>query len=1033
MKIQKKHYWKGLEQLSNDPEFVKNAEKEFYENLPIGQNENGGSSRRDFLKMMGFSIAAASLAACEAPLRKAIPFVNQPVDLVPGVPNYYASSYIHKGDYCSIVVKTREGRPIKVQGNEFSNVTKGGVNAQVEASVLGLYDTHRLKDPIINKEKTTWSEVDQSIIGKLREVVSKGGQIRIVSNSIISPTAQKAIQGFMATFNNSQHIVYDAHSVYGITMANQVNFGQSIIPSYDFSLAETIVSFSADFLGTWISPIEFIKQYSKTRKIGKGKKEMSRHYQFEALMSLTGANADYRTPIKPSQEGLAIVKLHNLIARKAGVAVINAQDPGEVNHLEKAADELWATRGKSLVVSGSNDPAIQQVINQINTMLGSYTSGIINIATPVYYRQGNDAAMQQFVNELSNGRIDAVIFYGCNPVYDHPQGNIIGESLSNISLSVSTSERLDETANLTQIVAPGHHYLESWNDAEPKKGFYSLMQPAITPLFNTRQAEESVIKWAGVTSDYFAYLQDNWRQTFFNLQNEYSDFQTFWDKTLLTGVLEIPNATETLAPGININPTAISSVINATYKPDNAEWELIFYEKSGVGTGSMANNPWLQELPDPVSKVCWGNYLTVSQQTAREWKIKVNEGNTALVNVKVGGNNFEIPVLIQPGQANRTLGIAIGYGRRSSGPVGDQVGVDVYPLVKFSGDTLKYLLMEGVSIEPSGKSYKLAHTQTHHTYMGRETIIQEATLPEYQENPAAGRFVAKLHTSEGDKKAEEISLWREHQYPNHHWGMMIDLNSCIGCGTCVVSCNVENNVPVVGKNEVLNRREMHWLRIDRYYSSAEPDNYDGLEEAAENPEVIFQPMLCQQCNNAPCETVCPVAATTHSTEGLNQMTYNRCIGTRYCANNCPYKVRRFNWFKYHDNKEFMHVNNAMYSDLGKMVLNPDVTVRSRGVMEKCSFCVQRIQLGKLNAKMEGRRPKDGEITTACAKACPADAIMFGDMNDKESSISKYLDLTRMENSNLVFAKEPRAYNVLSELNTRPNIFYLTKIKNKERV
>lgn len=1031
MKVQKKHYWKGLEQLSNDPEFVKNAEKEFPEYLPINRNEEGGSSRRDFLKMMGFSIAAASLAACEAPVRKAIPYVNQPVDVNPGIPNYYASTYIHKGDYASIVVKTREGRPIKVEGNELSTVTGGGVNAQIEASILNLYDSQRLKSPISSGAETSWEELDSEITSKLVAISSRGGQIRIVSPSIISPTAQRAVRQFLNKYPTAQHIVYDARSVYGLTLANQRTFGRAVVPSYDFSKQDVVVSFGADFLGTWISPIEFARQYSQTRKLGQGKKDMSRHYQFEALFSLTGANADYRTRIKPSQEGLVIAKLYNLIAAKAGAASINTNDPGEIAFLQKAADELWSKRGRSLVVAGSNDANIQQLVNNINQLLGAYEANIIDLNTPLYTRQGNDEAMTRFIQDADEGRIEGVIFWGCNPVYDHPLGSKLAASLPEMALTVSTSDRLDETASLAAYGAPDHHYLESWNDAEPKRGRLSLMQPAITPLFNTRQAEESLLKWAGEGQDYYTYLRNNWRDTYFSRQTQFADFDAFWDNTLLNGVLDIQdNAAQPLSFSINLSQ--VTSGINSRYKANNEARELIFYEKIGIGTGSMANNPWLQEMPDPISRVCWDNYITIPQDYARELGITISEGKTKLMEVVIGDKKFKIPVLVQPGQASGTLGIALGYGRRNVGPVGNGVGVDVFPFVPLIGQTLDYALFDGVQVSLTSERYTLPQTQTHHTYMGRETIIQESTLPEYQENPMAGRYTPTMHTSEGDKPADEISLWDGHAYPNHHWGMMIDLNSCIGCGACTIACQVENNVPVVGREEVMNRREMHWLRIDRYYSSEEPDDYDGLEKAAENPEVVFQPMLCQHCNNAPCETVCPVAATTHSSEGLNQMAYNRCIGTRYCANNCPYKVRRFNWFKYFDNKQFKDTNVAMYDDLGKMVLNPDVTVRSRGVMEKCTFCVQRIQLGKLEAKKERRPVKDGEIVTACAKACPTDAIVFGDMNDANSRVAKGLGIERTRDEKGVKATEPRAYNVLMEINVRPNIFYLTKIKNKDK-
>lgn len=1031
--MKKKYYWKGLEQISNDPDFIKNAEKEFSEYLPVNRNENGGSSRRDFLKMMGFSIAAASLAACEAPVRKAIPYVTQPVDISPGVPNYYASSYVHKGDYCSIVVKTREGRPIKIEGNELSGVTQGGVSAQVEASVLNLYDKQRITDPYAAKRKISWQELDAEVSNRLRTIAGRGGQIRIVSPSILSPSAKSAIQRFLSTWTTARHVVYDAGSVYGMREANRINFGLDAIPSYDFSKADAIVGISADFLGSWISPIEHIKQYSKTRKLGKGKTTMSRHYQFEPLMTLTGANADYRSPIKPSQEGLAVVGLYNLIAQRAGAAQITASNSMDIPLLEKAAGDLWKSRGKALVVCGSNNPFIQQTVNNINALLGAYGSGLIDVNTPVNYRQGDDEQMQQFVYELAAGNIDAVIFYGANPVYDHPSGKDIAAGIAKANLSVSTSERMDETTDLVGFIAPDHNFLESWSDSEPKRGYYSLIQPAITPLFNSRQAEESLLRWSGAAiEDYYTYLLDYWRSNIFPLQSEYPIFEDFWQNTLYKGVFELPPQQRGGMPAFNINLGEVGNAIMASARAVEG-WELVLYEKPGSRTGSMANNPWLQEMPDPISKVCWGNYVSIPQNIASEWNVKFSEGMTSLARVTIGDQSFEIPIVVQPGQAKRTIGIALGYGRRKAGPVADGLGIDVFPFVRYENNTLVFNHLDGVNIEPTGKSFKLAQTQTHHTYMGRETVIQEALLSDYQEDPMAGRYAPTLHTSEGVKNVEEISLWHEHQYNNHHWGMIIDLNSCVGCAACVVACQVENNVPVVGKDEVLNRREMHWLRIDRYYSSdAEADDYSGLEKAAENPEVTFQPMLCQQCNNAPCETVCPVAATTHSTEGLNQMAYNRCIGTRYCANNCPYKVRRFNWFKYHNNEKFMDVNFAMYDDLGKMVLNPDVTVRSRGVMEKCTFCVQRIQLGKLEARKERRRVRDGEIVTACAKACPADAIMFGDMNDMESNIAKYLGFEPEEGKIRLKVNEPRAYNVLAELNTRSNIYYLTKIRNKDK-
>jgi molybdopterin-containing oxidoreductase family iron-sulfur binding subunit len=467
----------------------------------------------------------------------------------------------------------------------------------------------------------------------------------------------------------------------------------------------------------------------------------------------------------------------------------------------------------------------------------------------------------------------------------------------------------------------------------------------------------------------------------------------------------------------------------------------VLYNKVGIGDGLQANNPWLQELPDPVTKATWDNYLTIPQSLATELGIEQDGNQFPVVNLAAKATTLKVPVLIQPGQARGTIGLALGYGRINAGKVANGVGVDAYPLLDDSKGYLSKALTSDIKIESLPETYQIAQTQTHHTYMGRKNVIQEAYLEEYQSDPKAGRVFPKIATSlDFDKKigddkvdgkvdATRITLWKGHDYNNHHWGLLVDMNSCIGCSACTISCQAENNVPVVGKEEVLNRRDMHWMRIDRYYSSDAPA-YDlvGLEQAAENPEITHQPMMCQHCNNAPCETVCPVAATTHSTEGLNQMTYNRCIGTRYCANNCPYKVRRFNWFKYHDNDQFS-MNISMHNDLGKMVLNPDVTVRSRGVMEKCSFCIQRIQYGKLEAKLEGRRPHDGEINVACAESCPSEALVFGDLNDPDSRIRKLMRVKEQDGGMVV--QEERVYTVLEEIGVRPNVFYTTKIRNKD--
>jgi molybdopterin-containing oxidoreductase family iron-sulfur binding subunit len=1023
MKENKKTYWKGLEQLSNDPEFVKNADREFAE-LPSSINEDGSASRRDFLKLMGFSVAAASLAACETPIRKAIPYVNKPIDINPSIPNYYASTYSTGGDYASIVVKTREGRPIKIDGNELSPITKGKVNAIVEASVLSLYDKQRVAGPMLAGAASDWAKVDAHVKSEL----AAAGTVKIVTNTILSPSTEKALQEFSAAFGGAEVVVYDSISNYGITKASEVFYGQAILPSYHFDKAKTIVSFGADFLGTWISPIEFAGAYAKTRKISKDKAEMSCHFQFESNLSLTGANADYRTPIKASQSGLAVLALYNAIAAKAGVAPV-AGAKVEVAHLDKAAKELWAAKGASLVVSGSNDPNVQVVIHAINELLGN-NGATVDFSTPVYFRKGNDARMNQFITELKGGSVGAVIFYNCNPVYDHPRGAELAAGIAKAKLSIATNGTMDETAALVQVIAPDHHFLESWNDFQPKKGQYSLAQPTISPLFKTRQAQDSFLTWAGSTVSYYDYLQANWTSSLYATLGAGATFQEFWDRSLFNGVVSEASVPATVTP-VGLVAAAAAEVAK-TYAAANAGAELVVYTKIGIGSGTYANNPWLQEMADPITKATWDNYLTVSQKWATENGVSMVEENTKKAKLTVNGKSILVPILVQPGQANGTFGLALGYGRTKAGRVADGVGINAYDLLDTSKGFVNFDLTTKVEVVATEEAYKIARTQTHQTFMGRENVIQESTLAEYKKDASAGRYHPEIYKDGEFVKPSKISLWSGHKYSQHHWGLAIDMNSCIGCGACTIACQVENNVAVVGKQEVLNRREMAWIRIDRYYSSDAPaDDLKGMEIAAENPEVTFQPMMCQQCNNAPCETVCPVAATTHSSEGLNQMTYNRCIGTRYCANNCPYKVRRFNWFKYHDNKDFAGVNVAQNDDLGKMVLNPDVTVRVRGVMEKCSMCVQRIQAGKLTAKREKRTVVDGEINVACAIACPTDALLFGDMNDPSSKVSKLLKIEESDAASKVVGEE-RAYHVLEEINVSPNVWYFTKIRNKEK-
>jgi len=995
-------YWKGIEELESAPEFMQSAFAEF---MPVKESHASSDAtsapRRDFLKLMGFGVAAATLASCETPVRKAIPYLNKPEEIDPSISNFYASTYFTGADYNAVLVKARDGRPIKLEGNPESPLTRGGLSARAQAAVLSLYDGGRLQHFAIKGQKAEASQVDKEIRTKLAATT---GRIAIVSPTIISPSTKRAIAEFATRYPNTTHVMYDTQSVTGLLQANN-----GIVPGYDFSKANVIVSLGADFLGTWISPVEYAKQYVVNRKVSSDKRTMSRHYQFETAMTLTGSNADVRVPVKPSEMGAVALALYNAVSGGGSSSYSNPQ-------LTKAVADLTANRGASLVVSGSNDPAVQALVAAINQTLGNL-GATVDLTAPSYVRQGDDARMAALVNDMNNGSVGAVIFYNANPVFNHPLGQKVKSGIAKVPLTISLNDRLDETGSLCQYAAPDSHWLESWNDFEPKRGFLSLSQPVITPLFATRQAQESLLKWAGNNTTYYKYLRATWRGV--------TPTDAAWDKAVHDGVTR--GTALAAAPAMltaALSPAAAAAQISGASKPNGIE--LALYEKVGLsGAGSEANNPFLQELPDPVSKATWGNYVAVPRKMAVEQKWEQGD----VVKVTANGYSIELPVLIQPGQANGTVSIALGYGRTLAGKAGDQVGANAAPLAMATANGIMYHNV--VTLAKTDATSPIAQTQTHHTIMDRKPVVQENTLAKYKENPKEVTEYEKIATPDGLEKPNKVSLWQDYQYNNHHWGMAVDLNSCIGCGSCVIGCQTENNIAVVGKQQVINRREMHWMRIDRYYSSdhhkdefetkGKVSTYAAMEDPSDNPQVIFQPMMCQQCNHAPCETVCPVLATTHSSEGLNQMTYNRCIGTRYCANNCPYKVRRFNWFSYYSNEKFETVNGHMFTDLGRMVLNPDVTVRARGVMEKCTFCVQRIQLGKLEAKKQKRRPMDGEIVTACAQSCPTEAIVFGDMRDPNSRISKLL---RREDGE-------RAFHALDSINVQPNVTYLTKIRNAE--
>ncbi|SMC34513.1 TAT-variant-translocated molybdopterin oxidoreductase [Cellulophaga tyrosinoxydans] len=1038
-----KKYWKSEAELNPNDSIVETLRhNEFVQDIPVdeflGDKENLASSstnRRDFLKYVGFSTAAATLAACEGPVVKSIPYVVQPESIIPGVANHYATTIANGFDFASVLVRTREGRPISIHNNTDAKIN-ASANARVNASVLNLYDSTRLQGPTFNGESIEWSGLDAAVKKGLEAAKNSGKQIAVLTQTYASPSTARLVNEFKEVYGNVNHVVYDAISEDAALNAFQAKYGERALADYDFSKAEVIVSFGADFLGDWQGG-GYDSGCSKGRVPQNGK--MSKHFQFEANMSLTGANADKRVPLKPSQQKVALA---NLYAKLNNSSVGGELSDAVAKALESAVASIKKAGANAVVVTGLDDENAQAVVLAINEFLGSKA---FDATAPKYTRQGNVKAVNALISEMKAGRVGAILMDGVNPMYSLPNAADFAEGLKNVGLSVSFSSNVNETSVVTQYVGAAPHYLESWGDVQMKKGNFALIQPAIKELFDTRQFQTSLLKWIGSDKTYYDYIKETWTANVLGSSdwNEalHDGFYAVSDAVVMESVPVVAAAsvieTEEVVATTEI---PLASALRSLASADTSGMELVLYSKTGMGDGQMANNPWLQEFPDPITRVSWDNYLTVSKADAEKLGF-VNEnvanggldGSYAKVTVN-GVSVSNVPVIIQPGQAVGSIGLSFGYGKKEGLKSEMQTGVNAYPLYQDFSAT------QNVSIEKVAGNHEFACVQLHKTLMGRGDIIKETTLEIFNTKDAAEWNIQPMVSLDHQEVlATSVDLWDSFDRSiGHHFNLSIDLNACTGCGACVIACHAENNVPVVGKEEVRKSRDMHWLRIDRYYSSEDTfeqdnikkDEFDGLtgdkgslsgfgelEDPAVNPQVAFQPVMCQHCNHAPCETVCPVAATSHGRQGQNHMAYNRCVGTRYCANNCPYKVRRFNWFLYNNNDEFdYHMNN----DLGKMVINPDVTVRSRGVMEKCSMCIQKTQKTILDAKRDGRVVKDGEFQTACSAACSSGAMVFGDVNDGDSKIAELKESSRM-------------YHLLEHVGTKPNVFYHVKVRNTEEV
>ena len=1023
-----KKYWQSFGELSDREGFQKKNEDEFREELPFEGFDDKGlvdakAPRRDFLKYLGFSTAAATIAAsCRVPVKKAIPYAIKPENLVSGEAKYYATTYVQDGDVVPVVAKVRDGRPIKIDGNTLCEYTGGGSSARAQASVLDLYDTNRVRFPKHNvagkfEEVPTFEQLDKSIGDALNNLA--GLPVVFLTSTIVSPSSKMVINEFLAKYPGSKIVEYDADNCSAMLLANEASFGTKGLPTYHFEKAKTIVSLGADFLGSWGNIVENARQYATGRKIDEKNPSMSKHYQFESYLSTTGANADERFTHRNSETGAVALAL---LAALDGTVPAPAVDENVKKGIAKVAAELKANSGSSVVVCGSNDTNIQIVVNAINNAIGAY-GNTIDWSVKNLSRAGVNRDFSDLIQLMEEGKVGALLINGANPAYNYSNAEKFKAALKKVKLTVSFSDRMDETTELCNYIVPSSHYLESWGDAEPKSGSISFIQPTIYPLFKTRQYQDTLLKWSGNTSNYETYLRRYWAGA------GIADLDT----ALQNGVHQLA---ATAASAGSFNGGSVETAINVVGAAKKvAGDELAIYQKISLGTGAQAGNPWLQELPDPITKATWGNYALISVAKARELNIDFEDKKYEYFPEKpivkitaTNGYSVELPILVIPGMNAKTIAVAVGYGRKENfSKAAADMGVNVYPFASATAE---------IKIEKISREEKVALTQIHNVYEDRFEVVRETTLATMKKYPheisgyrekLAGDFAKKTKDYRTD-----ATLYPMHTQPGIKWGMNVDMNSCFGCGACVVACHAENNVPVVGKREVIRYHDMHWLRLDRYFVTGK--DKDGNNNPDDLLGVVFQPMMCQHCDNAPCENVCPVAATNHSAEGLNQMTYNRCIGTRYCANNCPYKVRRFNWSDYMgadsfpDNQDQQIIGkldvavHQMNEDLMRMVLNPDVTVRSRGVIEKCSFCVQKLQAAKLTAKKEDRPLKDGDAKTACQTACPTNAIVFGNSHDKESEVSK------MREDN-----EGRLFYVIEQIHTLPNVSYLAKVRNTDEV
>jgi len=970
-----KKYWRSLDELAGTPEFKEWLHREF----PQGASEWDNSwSRRSFLTLMGASMALAGLAGCRRPVEKIVPYVHAPEEVMPGIPLHYATTMPFGASNYGVVVESHEGRPTKIEGNKQHPSSRGKTNSQMQAAILDMYDPDRAPYILNKGAQSDWAKFVTWWQEQYLALEKTGGKgLAVLSEPFASPTMARFRRDFLKKFPKARWIAWEPINDENIYGGVRLATGRDYQPVHHYDKARVVLSLDSDFLMSESEAVAASLGFADGRRMKEPTDDMNRLYVVEPLMTLTGGMADHRLRLRSREVGAFALALAGEL-QKQGLKIDALRNvtipaaPGESEKwLQPLAKDLLRAKGQSVIVAGRRQPAnVHAVVLAVNEALGNLGTTVGLADTPDTLRSSTDD-FEELVGGMKGGRVEYLFVIGGNPSYDAPVDFDFHAAMKKVPHTIRVGLHPDETGRNVEWNINRAHFLESWGDARAVDGTLSVTQPMIEPLYGGKSDVEMAALLA-TGRDLRGY--DVVRETWGGFVK--GNFEDNWKKILHDGAMG-NSALEAKKPGIDTNRVA-DTATRLNIKNDH-DLELIFHPCYKVYDGRQANNGWMQELPDPITKISWDNVATMSVATARDLGVKKGD----LIRLQVDNREVTMPAWIVPGQAHKTIGVALGYGRMKAGRVGDNVGVDCYALRTAAMPLVAYDL----KVSATGETYELADAQHHGSMEGRP-IIREATLAEYREDPEFAKEMVEHPPLR--------SPWTEPDYTKgYQWGMSIDLTTCTGCNACTIACQAENNIPIVGKTQVGKGREMHWIRVDRYY-----------EGDIDKPAMLHQAMPCQQCENAPCEQVCPVAATVHDKEGLNVMVYNRCIGTRYCSNNCPYKVRRFNFFNYTNN----------YPDTIKMAQNPDVTVRSRGVMEKCSYCVQRINRGKKAAKLENRTVRDGEVVSACQQACPADAIVFGNINDPESRVTK-------------IKKQARDYALLAELNTKPRTTYLAKIRN----